>query len=113
MLVARAVLSLRERHLEFAGADERQYGLSLRVGAASRHELRTQPDRRQVRFDDERLADRLHDAHQIDRAAAETADVRRERQAEQADLGERRPDRIAVALARRDELPARLERVIL
>ena len=60
-------------------------------------EAAAEHDRREIRLDHQRLAHRLHDDHGLDRAGAEAAVGFRERQAEQALLGEFVPDRVAPA----------------
>ena len=54
---------------------------------------RPQHDGGEIGLDHERAAERLHDDHGLDRAAAETAVGFGEGQAEQAEIGELRPDR--------------------
>ena len=66
-------------------------------------------DRCQIRLQHQRLADRFHHDHGFDRAGAEAAVVFRERQAEQALLGELAPDGLAPAALFRAVLLARVE----
>ncbi len=59
------------------------------------------PARSEIGLDHERLAERFHHGHHVDRAAAEAAVLRGERQPEQAQLGKRRPDVAAAAVGAR------------
>ena len=61
----------------------------------------------QIRLQHQRLAERLHHDHGLDRAGAEAAVVFGERQAEQALLGELAPDGFAPAALLRHVLLAR------
>ena len=91
--VWRAVgLGMRKRHRARPVRDRREKMLLLRVAAAARDELRAERDGREPRLDDQRTADRFHQAHRIHRAAAETAVRGRQRKAEQAHLRHRAPD---------------------
>jgi hypothetical protein len=69
--------------------------------------------RGQIGLHDQRLAEGLHHTHQIDRAAAEAAIVGRERQAGEAHLGQGRPYSRAPTRLGGNDLPARLEVIIL
>src|SRR5262249_29059640 len=54
-------------------------------------------DRREIRLEHQRLAERFHHDHGFDAAAAEAAVLLREGKPEQALLGELAPDRLAPA----------------
>ena len=70
----------------------------LRVAAGEPQRGAGQHDGRQIRLQREHPAERLHDQHHLDGAAAEPAMFLGEGQAEQAELGVLRPQRAAPAL---------------
>ena len=79
--------------------------------AAASDELRRH-HRRQVRLDDERIAECLHHGHARARTAAEAAVVGRQSQPEQAKIGERLPDGRAESPFGRDDPVSRVEAVV-
>ena len=112
-VVARILLGLRKRHFQLALDDLRQNAVFLRRSTRAGDELRPEADGSEIRLDHQRLSEQFHDAHQVDRAAAEPAVVRRERQPKQPHLGEGAPYLPAPSLGRCDDLPARFEVVVL
>src|SRR6516162_10769363 len=68
-------------------------------------------NRRKIRLQHQRLAERLHHDHGLDRASAEATVVFRKGKAEQALLGELAPDRFAPAALLLHVLLALLELV--
>ena len=108
---ARVDLGLRERHLVLALDQRRQDPRALLGAAAARDEAAAEPDGRQIRLDDERLAERLKNDQHVNRRAAEATINRVERHAQDAHLGERGPDVVAEARRRGDDLAARVERI--
>ena len=112
-VVARAALGLRESEPELATRDGGKPPRLLRRRSAACDEPGAQADGREEGLDDERLADRLHDADEIERAAAEAAELGGQRQAQDAELGKRRPHRRTAALVHGNRSPARFEAVFL
>ena len=108
-VVARVLLELREGK-GLAAVDDAGNVRGLLLGrAAMAQEAAADHDGREIRLQQQRLAQRLHHDHGLDRAGAEAAVVFRERQAEQALLGELAPDRLAPAALLGAVLLARLE----
>ena len=96
-IVARVLLELREGK-GLAAVDDAGNVRGLLLGrAAMAQEAAADHDGRQIRLQHQRLAERLHHDHGLDRAGAEAAIGFRERQAEQALLGELAPDGLAPA----------------
>ena len=96
-IVARVLLELREGK-GLAAVDDAGNMRSLLLGrAAVAQEAAADHDRREIRLQHQRLAERLHHDHGFDRAGAEAAIGFRERQSEQALLGELAPDGLAPA----------------
>ena len=90
--VTRVGLGVRERELECSLSDSRQHALPLQIAAAARDELCTERDGGEPRLDDQRSADRVHQAHRIDCAPTQAAVRGGKRQAEQPHLGHRPPN---------------------
>ena len=108
-IIARVLLELREGK-GLAAVDDAGNVRGLLLGrAAAAQEAAADHDGRQIRLQHQRLAHRLHHDHGLDRAGAEAAVVFRERQAEQALLGELAPDGFAPAALLRHVLLARVE----
>ena len=108
-VVARILLELRKREGLAAVDDARDMrGLLLGRTAASQ-EAAADHHGGQIRLQQQRLAQRLHHDHGLDRAGAEAAVVFRERQAEQPLFGELAPDRLAPAALLRAVFLARIE----
>ena len=89
---ARLRLGVRERDQLLAFGDFRQQRGFLLRRAERADQAARQHDGREIRLDDQRAADRLHDDADLDRAGAKPAKVFRERQAEPAKIGQLAPD---------------------
>ena len=108
-IVARVLLELREGK-GLAAVDDAGNVRRLLLGrTAAAQEAAADHDGGEIRLQHQRLAQRLHHDHGLDRAGAEAAVVFRERQAEQALLGELAPDRLAPAALLRRVFLARVE----
>ena len=70
----------------------RQHRLTFGRRAQGGDEPATQHHRREIGFEHEALAESFHQDGELDRAAADTAVLRRKRQTEPTELGELRPD---------------------
>ena len=90
-IVARLPLAMREGEQLFARGDLRQQRALLRVIAGEAQRGAGQHDRREIRLQRQRPAERLHHQHDLDAAAAEPAMLLGKRQAEQPQLGILRP----------------------
>ncbi len=89
---ARLRLGVRQRNQLLAFGDFRQQrGLLLRRAERADQAAR-QHDGREIRLDDQRAADRLHDDADFDRAGAKPTKVFGIRQAEPAEIGQLAPD---------------------
>ena len=96
-IIARVLLELRKGK-GLAAIDDGGDVRRLLLGrAAMTQEAAGDHDRRQIRLQHQRLAQRFHDDHRLDSAGAEAAVGFREGQAEQALLGELAPDGFAPA----------------
>ena len=102
---------MRERELHAAVGDGGQHARSLRLAGAETHRGAAQYDRRQIRLQDQRAAERLHHQHHLDSAAAEPAIFLGERQPEQPEFGVLRPKRGAPAAWFFEVVLALIERV--
>jgi hypothetical protein len=102
---------MTERHLELALDERRQDARLLRRRPSPRDELAAESHRRQVRLDEERLAQRLHHHHHVHGGAAEAAVLRCKRNAENPHLGQRGPDVLAVAGGAAHDLGPRVEAI--
>ncbi len=108
-IVARVLLELRERK-GLAAVDDAGNVRGLLLGrTAMAQEAAADHDGGEIRLQHQRLAERLHHDHGFDRAGAEAAIGLRERQAEQALLGELAPDGLAPAALLLLVLLARIE----
>ena len=112
-LEARPRLGVREGELHRAVHDSRQQDLALLLAAAQADGAAGQHHGRQVRLDHQRAAERLHHDHRVHAAAAEAAELLGDRHAQQPHRGKPLPGHRAHALARIDDRPALLERVVL
>ena len=95
--VVRAGLHVREGEPQLPARDSRDQTPPLIFAATPRNQSRTERDRSEPWLDDQRVADRLHQAHRIQRASIQAAIRGRQREAEQAELGECAPDVVAAA----------------
>ena len=111
-VVAGLALAMCEREFQFALGDLRQQRLLLRGGARQADRRTGQHHCGDVRFDHQRAAELFHDQHGLDRSAAEAAILFSERQPEQAEFGELRPQRRAPAVRLLQVALARLEAVV-
>ena len=83
----------------------RQHRLTFGRRAQGGDQPATQHHRREIRFEHEALAEGFHQDGELDRAAADAAVLRRERQTEPTELGELRPDlAVPAGIARGDLL---------
>ena len=110
-VVARLALGVREGKRELAGGDPRDELGALRLARAMAQEAAAEDHGGEIGLERERAAERLHDDHGLDRAAAEAAMLLGEGQPEQAELGVLRPQRAAEALGLLRVAPPVLEAV--
>jgi hypothetical protein len=90
------------------GQDTLLLGLRAAAGDQAAAQAHVDP----VGLHHEALAERLHDQHHVHRVAAEAPVFLREGHAEEAHLGEGRPDRLAPAGGRIHDLGPRVDRVL-
>ena len=85
---APAVSACAKASCQLAGRDLRQELALLRIAAAVAQEAAAQHDSGEIRLEHKRAAERFHDDHGLDRAAADAAVLFGKRHAEQAKLGD-------------------------
>ncbi len=90
-LIARLALAMRQRQGELAGGDLGDERRLLLVAAAMADEAAAHDHGREIGFERQRPAERLHDDHRLDRTAADPAIALLEGEPEQAQLGVARP----------------------